>query len=164
MSRNKVIKFGGCLIFALIGAFLAIQLIPVWLLQRNPPVVAEPQWDSVQTRELAQRACFDCHSNETVWPAYSRVAPISWLVTLDTLRGRRALNFSEWGQPRASEGFFTESGEAGERGERSGGEAAETVSEGSMPPAIYLLTQPQARLTDAEKQQLITGLRASLQP
>ena len=45
--------------------FVAIQLIPVWLLQNNPPVVAEPKWDSQQTRDLAKRACFDCHSNET---------------------------------------------------------------------------------------------------
>jgi hypothetical protein len=74
---------------------LCIQLIPVWLAQKNPPVLSEPTWDNSQTRALAKRACFDCHSNETVWPAYARVAPVSWLVTLDTVRGRRHLNFSE---------------------------------------------------------------------
>ena len=45
--------------------FLAIQLIPVWLLQTNPLVVAEPAWDSPQTQALARRACYDCHSNES---------------------------------------------------------------------------------------------------
>jgi len=80
----------------LIVGFVLIQLIPVWLLQRNPPVSAEPNWDSPQTRALAKRACFDCHSNETAWPIYGRIAPISWLVTFDALAGRSALNFSEW--------------------------------------------------------------------
>ncbi len=128
--------------------FVAIQLIPVWLLQTNPPVVAEPKWDSPQTRALAQRACFDCHSNETIWPWYSRVAPVSWLVTLDTVRGRNSLNFSEWGVARREGG--------------GGGEIGGVISEGSMPPAAYILTHPQANLTDAEKQQLINGLQASL--
>lgn len=132
--------------------FIAIQLIPVWLLQTNPPVVAEPKWDSPQTRALAQRACFDCHSNETTWPWYSRVAPVSWLVTLDTLRGRNNMNFSEWGVARR---------EGGE-GREGGGGMGEVISEGSMPPAAYIWTHPQANLTDAEKQQLIAGLQASL--
>jgi mono/diheme cytochrome c family protein len=53
------------IIGGLIALVIAIQLIPVWLLQTNPPVTAEPQWDSPQTRALAQRACFDCHSDQT---------------------------------------------------------------------------------------------------
>ena len=125
---------------------LCIQLIPVWLAQNNPPVLAEPRWDSPQTRALAKRACFDCDSNETVWPAYARVAPASWLATLDTVRGRRHLNFSEWGQAK---------------GERMR-EVAEVISEGSMPPAPYLMLHPEARLSPTEKPQLIKGLQASL--
>ena len=42
------------------------------------------------------RACNDCHSNRTVWPWYSHLAPSSWLVVSDVNRGRKALNFSEW--------------------------------------------------------------------
>jgi cytochrome c551/c552 len=125
---------------------LCIQLIPVWLAQKNPPVVAEPKWDSPQTRALAKRVCFDCHSNETVWPAYARVAPISWLVTLDTIRGRRHLNFSEWGQTRGE-------------GTR---EMDEVINQGSMPPAIYVLMHPSSKLSQSEQQQLIKGLQASL--
>ena len=149
MSRKTI----GLLMATPIVLFLAIQLIPVWLLQNNPPVVKEPTWDSPQTRDLAKRACFDCHSNETTWPWYSRVAPVSWLVVLDTVRGRRNLNFSEWGVARTGS-------EGDER--RGGGEMGETILSGSMPPAIYIPTHPQANLTDAEKQQLIDGLQKSL--
>ncbi len=67
MSRRR-----GCLILGCIGTpillFLLIQLVPVWAVQTNPPVVSEPQWNSPQTRALAVRACFDCHSNQTTWP------------------------------------------------------------------------------------------------
>ncbi len=160
MSKN-VVRIAGMMAAAPIVLFLAIQLIPVWLLQKNPPVVAEPQWDSPQTRELAKRACFDCHSNETTWPAYTRIAPISWLATLDTVRGRRHLNFSEWGIAQ-SRGEGSEFGEGDEGGGRGGGEIGEVIADGSMPPSLYLTTHPAARLTDAEKQQLIDGLQASL--
>jgi cytochrome c551/c552 len=135
------------LLFAIpIVLCLCIQLIPVWLAQNNPPVLAEPRWDNLQTRALAKRACFDCHSNETVWPAYARVAPASWLATLDTMRGRRHLNFSEWGQAK---------------GERRR-EVAEVISEGSTPPALSVMLHPEAKLSPSEKSQLIKGLQASL--
>ena len=91
------------------------------------------------------RACFDCHSNETVWPWYSNIAPISWLVYRDVLEGREQLNYSEWGSQR---------GEGAEPGE-----AAEKISSGEMPPFYYLLTHPGTRLSDAEKQELVQGLQ-----
>jgi hypothetical protein len=159
---TKRIKIGVGLLGGLpVALFLAIQLIPVWLLQTNPPVVAEPAWDSPQTRALAKRACFDCHSNETTWPVYARIAPMSWLVTRNVIAGRGRLNFSEWGVARSS-GEGGEGGEGGRGGERAGGEFARTIERGSMPPSDYLLTHPGARLTDAEKQQLIDGLQKSL--
>lgn len=123
---------------------IVIQIPPLFL-QTNPPVSREPQWDSAQTRQLAQRACFDCHSNETVWPWFSRIAPPSWLVTLDVIRGRRHLNFSEWGAD--AEGA---------------GEVIEVIQEGEMPPGNYLPLHPEANLTPAETQQLIQGLTATL--
>jgi mono/diheme cytochrome c family protein len=124
---------------------LLIQLIPLPGRNNNPAVVAEPNWDSPQTRALVKRTCFDCHSNETVWPWYSYVAPVSWLVYNDVMVGRSRLDFSEWNRPQ-----------------RGAGEITEIVQEGEMPPAIYLPMHPSARLTDAEKQQLITGLRNTL--
>jgi hypothetical protein len=125
---------------------LLIQLIPLTGRGNNPPVIAEPPWDSPQTRALAVRACFDCHSNETIWPWYSYIAPVSWLVYSDTMRGRARLNFSEWTTAQL----------------RRANEVARVVQEGEMPPAIYLPMHPLAVLTSAEKQQLITGLTNSL--
>src|SRR5512143_3173323 len=80
----------------LVLAFVAIQFVPYERHPINPPVGAEPTWDSQDTRALARQACFDCHSNETEWPAYSRVAPVSWLIHRDVSEGRAVLNFSEW--------------------------------------------------------------------
>ncbi len=128
-------------ITALIGLALLIQLVPYGRDHNNPPVVAEPQWANTETRLLAQRACFDCHSNETVWPWYSNIAPVSWLLQRDVEEGREALNFSEWNR---------EYEEADEMGE--------VVAEGEMPPAVFLITHPEARLTADEKQTLSQGL------
>jgi hypothetical protein len=134
------------LVIALLVIFLVLQFIPIG--RSNPPVVSEPNWDSPETRDLAQRACFDCHSNETVWPWYSYVAPVSWPVVRDVVEGRQVLNFSDWGNVR---------GEA-----REAGEMAEVLQEGEMPPAPYVNMHPDANLTSAERQQLLDGLRATL--
>jgi len=134
-------------VIGLVAVGLLIQLIPLPGRGNNPPVTSEPPWDSPATRALAKRACFDCHSNETVWPWYSYVAPISWLVYNDTMQGRSRLNFSEWNTSRLQSDL---------------GEITGIIQEGEMPPLIYLPTHPDARLTAAEKQQLITGLTNSL--
>ncbi|MCJ7585441.1 MAG: heme-binding domain-containing protein [Anaerolineales bacterium] len=141
---KKILKL--VVIVVVIGlVVLALSQLIVAPLKTNPLVVSEPKWDSPQTRALAKRACFDCHSNETVWPWYSNVPPISWLVVSDTVRGRARLNFSEWGQGRVG-----------------AGEISEVIQEGEMPPAIYLPMHPNARLSNLEKQQLINGLSLSL--
>lgn len=130
-------------ILGLVGVVVLLSVVALFL-QANPPVTSEPAWDSPQTRVLAQRACFDCHSNETVWPWYDRLPGGSWIAVFDTLRGRRKLNFSEW---------------------RAGGrlkEVAEVIQQGSMPPGIYTMMHPTAVLNDQEKQQLIQGLQNSL--
>ena len=132
------------LLGALVVLAVLIQLIPYGRNHTNPPVAQEPNWDSPRTRELSVRACFDCHSYETIWPWYSNIAPISWLVYRDVIEGRETLNYSEWGSQR---GEGAEPGEAGEK-----------ISEDLMPPSYYLLSHPDARLSDAEKQELIQGL------
>src|SRR3954449_12180710 len=87
-----------------LGIGVVIQLIPYGHSHANPPVLKEPKWDSPQTRALAQRACFDCHSNETTWPWYTHIAPVSWLIARDVIEGRQHLNFSTWGQPTGRRG------------------------------------------------------------
>jgi hypothetical protein len=120
---------------------LVIQLLPFGRDHTNPPVRREPPWNAPETRELAVRACFDCHSNQTVWPWYSKVAPLSWLIWSDVTRGRKELNFSEWDRPQ-----------------REARESAGTIRKGSMPPWYY----PWAKLNTAERQALIRGLEATL--
>lgn len=135
------VKWG---LFGVLGLLVLIQLVPYGRDHQNPDVVAEPSWDSPQTRDLAVRACFDCHSNETTWPWYSNIAPLSWLIQRDVDEGREHLNFSEWNRRQRS------------------GESAETVREGEMPPPYYTVTHPNARLSDSEMQALAQGLTASL--
>ena len=79
--------------FALIVILTGIQFIPVE--RSNPPArsaVAAPS----EVQALLRRACFDCHSNETVWPWYSHIAPVSLLIAGDVRRGRKEVNFSAW--------------------------------------------------------------------
>lgn len=141
MKRKFVVRS----VLALGLAFLLVQAVPYGRSHTNPTVVAEPAWDSARTRELAARACFDCHSNETVWPWYSHVAPISWSVQEHVDEGRSVLNFSEWHRPW-------------EEAE----EAAETVREAEMPLRSYLAAHPEARLTPEERAELLAGLTATL--
>ncbi|HSB40227.1 MAG TPA: heme-binding domain-containing protein [Methylomirabilota bacterium] len=129
----------------LVVALLAVQLVPYGRGHANPPARAEPRWDAPTTRALAVRACYDCHSNETVWPWYSHVAPVSWLAQRDVDEGRRKLNFSEW-----------------DRAQKEARESAKTVRKGEMPPWFYVLVHPDARLTGAETQALVAGLEATL--
>jgi hypothetical protein len=138
---KKILKWSA---LSILGLFVIIQFVPFGRAHSNPPVQMEPQWDSPQTRELAKRACFDCHSNETAWPWYSNVAPMSWLVQRDVEEGRSKLNFSEWDRPQ-----------------KEAHEAAEQVQKGEMPLWFYVPLHPQANLSAEEKQMLIRGLQAS---
>jgi mono/diheme cytochrome c family protein len=137
-----------------VAGFLLIQLIPYGHNHDNPPVLSEPAWDSQQTRLLFYQACGDCHSNETVWPWYSNVAPVSWLVQRDVEEGREELNVSMWGAAYEDDDDEEAGAEAGE-------EMIETIVEEEMPPGPYLLQHPEARLTDTEEAALIAGIRAT---
>ncbi len=141
MQRPKLSRV--LLVLAALG--LAIQLVPYGRDHSNPPVVAEPKWDTPRTRELFFRACADCHSNATKWPLYSRVAPVSWLVYNDVQEGREHLNISEWNRPQ-----------------KDADEASEKLQEGEMPLPIYLPFHPEARLAPADKAALVAGLAATL--
>lgn len=127
-----------------LAGFLAIQLIPYGRDHANPPVTGTPPWDSGRTLALARTACFDCHSNETEWPWYSNIAPLSWRLANHVEEGRAALNLSEWGN-----------------GEQETDEIVEVVEEEEMPPWDYVLAHPDARLSDADRAALIQGLGAT---
>lgn len=138
---KKVVLFTAAAVAVLL---LVVQIVPYGRDHSNPPVTAEPRWKGEQTRALTVRACFDCHSNEVRWPWYSNVAPMSWLIQNHVDEAREELNYSQWDRP------YDEAEES-----------AETVQDGEMPPLDYLLLHPSAKLSDAERLELIRGLQAT---
>ncbi|MCB9497553.1 MAG: heme-binding domain-containing protein [Fibrobacteria bacterium] len=112
----------------------------------NPAVVAEPSWDSPRTRALAQRACFDCHSHETIWPWYSNLAPASWLVAHHVEEGREHLNFSAID------------------GSENVRKMIKEIRSHDMPTPDYRLMHASARLTEAERDSLVAGLERTFAP
>jgi hypothetical protein len=121
------------------GVLVLIQFVPVS--RSNPPVRGEIEGPP-EAMAVLQRACYDCHSNRTAWPWYSRVAPVSWLVSHDVAEGREHLNFTEWDALRPSARRHVIE------------ELWEEVEEGEMPLPAYRAMHPEARLSAADKETL----------
>jgi hypothetical protein len=128
-------------VFTGLALLAAIQLVPYGRDHTNPGGGRRIAWDSRRTEQLMTDACMDCHSNETQWPWYSNVAPVSWLVQHDVEDGRGRLNLST--------------------GDADVEEMVESIQEGSMPPWQYKPLHPGARLSDQEQQDLIRGLETT---
>jgi mono/diheme cytochrome c family protein len=133
-------------VVGLAAVFVLIQFVPYRV--DNPSTRDEPAWDQPRTRQLAQQACFNCHSNETDVAPFEQIAPLTWWITNHVKEGRGALNFSEW---------HTAAGE-------EAGEAAEPVAEGGMPPNYYtwLGMHSESKLSPGELQDLIDGLERTI--
>ena len=138
-TRKRLLR----ILLAAAALLVLLQLLPFGRVD-NPPVTAEPAWDSPRTRELAARACFDCHSNQSQRQWY-HLAPVSWLVAHDVSEAREHLNFSEW-----------------DREQDDADDAPDEVRDGDMPLRRYLLIHPAARLTEAERAELARGLEATV--
>lgn len=121
--------------------FVALQLIPVS--RPNPTVAPERSVYAAlavpaDVKAVLDRSCRDCHTNETSWPSYAYVAPISWLVARHVKEGRSELNLSDWAaydRAKATKKLF---------------EICEEVREGKMPLRPYLLTHEKAKLSRQE--------------
>ena len=122
------------IVIAVIAVLVLIQLIPVQ--RTNPPVTAEIQAPA-EVKAILKTSCYDCHSHETQWPFYSYVAPVSWFVARDVKKGRKRLNFSEWGTYSENLQEYLKQ------------QIYEDVSDGSMPLSQYVLLHPGARVSDA---------------
>ena len=140
-------RFIKILMIMIFMTLIAIQFIPVTY--TNPPIINEPNWDSSETRSIAVRACFDCHSNETDLPWYSTIAPVSWLIYNDISEGRDDMNFSEWKLKS-------------NKAEHLKDKIREEISGGEMPPWYYLPLHPEAKLTVDDKKMLIEGLQQTV--
>ena len=120
----------------IVFGFGVIQLIPVD--RSNPPVETDLPASPV-VKAILKRVCYDCHSNETVWPWYSQMAPFSWLLAWDVQEGREELNFSRWNRYSPKERT------------KKVKEIWEEIEEGEMPPWLYLPLHPEARLSAEER-------------
>ena len=135
---RRVLKYA---VLVLVFLFVAIQFVQPD--RTNPPVDSSSAFEAVakpspEVASLLRRACYNCHSHNTVWPWYAYVAPVSWLVADDVKTARRNLNFSQWNLlgPEMSRTRLKE--------------ACQEVKEGGMPLWNYRLMHPEARLTEAD--------------
>jgi hypothetical protein len=116
---------------------IGLQFIPVD--KSNPPVTGKVE-ASADVLAVLQRACYDCHSNETVWPWYSAIAPVKWPISRHVKVGRLHLNFSEWTQYEP------------EKQRHLADEIWEEIEHNGMPLKSYVMAHKDAELTMADKE------------
>lgn len=148
MSKNLKTIFLG-----VIGLLLIIQLFQID--KTNPPVRLEQDFIEITkppqaVEQLLRTACYDCHSNETEYPWYTSVAPISWWIRHHIDEGREHLNFSIWAEYDAEEQ------------DHKLEECVEEIQEEVMPLSSYTLVHKEAKLSTEQRQVLadwFAGLR-----
>jgi hypothetical protein len=142
-------RYGWYALGGIVVVLIAIQFIPV--ARSNPPVESDIGAPA-EIAAILRRSCYDCHSHETQWPGYSRIAPGSWLMARGVKEARGKLNFSTWNRYSGRD-----------RSERIE-EIWEQADEGEMPPRLYLLLHGDARLSEEDRQKLeVWSDRASRQ-
>jgi hypothetical protein len=117
------------IVAGLVAILILIQIIQPS--RTNPPVVPSRALEAhvdvpPEVQVVLKRACYDCHSNATVWPWYSYVAPISWYVAHDVNVGRSHVNLQDW-EAQVNE----------KEGKEHLGLTCKLIREGQMPPADY---------------------------
>jgi hypothetical protein len=132
-KKTRWILYGPGVLVALAAL---IQLVPV--ARTNPPVTHDLDAPP-QVKAILKASCYDCHSNETLWPWYSHVAPVSWLVASDVARGRHHFNFSTWDRYDTSRRHAIVT-----RGLKE-------IHRGDMPPWYYTIKHPDGKMTDQKR-------------
>ncbi len=127
-------------VLILVAAFAVSQFFRIE--KSNPPERLDASLDPT-VKPLLKRACYNCHSHETVWPWYSNIAPVSWLLASDVKGGRRNLNFSKW-----------ETYPADVQDDKKK-EVVEMVKGKDMPPWYYSIVHGDSRLTSEERSQIV---------
>jgi len=135
-------KFNKCkeAFWILVVIVILLQLVQVE--RTNPPVTGEIEAPE-QVMVILRRSCYDCHSNETAWPWYSYVAPMSWLVADDVHEARRHMNFSQWADYNTKQ--------KNHKTKLCG----KLVQEGEMPLWFYLPLHPDAQLLPEDVEILV---------
>jgi len=132
--------------------FIILQFIPNELPENSDNFnqdLIELENPPEEVKVILLKACYDCHSNHTVYPWYSYVAPVSWLVAKDVIEGREELNLSEWSE------------QSKRRKIKILSEMAEEIEEGKMPLKVYTVTHRDAILSEQEIE-IITSWTKSL--
>jgi hypothetical protein len=130
----------------IIAILLLSQLIPVT--RSNPPVSGEIL-TPVEISAILRKSCYDCHSHQTNWPWYSRIAPVSWLVIHDVEEGRDHLNFSTWNNYNSREKIKIYE------------EMREVLEKEEMPLKPYLWMHSEAKLSQKDLKNLFQWLNLS---
>lgn len=146
------------LLIAIAAIAVIIQFFPPTPAKTNPPV--DPARTFVASmkppkpvNDILRRACYDCHSNETTWPWYADVAPLSWTVRDHVMQGRKHLNFSEWLKP--GETTFSEWSDLED--------LCQVLKDKSMPIAGYDWVHANAKLSDADRQAVCTWVDTAIE-
>lgn len=148
---KKTLKWSAII---LLLAFLGIQAVRPE--KTNP--ASDPKLDirvhtqvPAEVSAIIDRSCRDCHSNQTTWPWYSQVAPVSWLVVDDVNHGRSHVNFSEWGTLDLK------------KADHALDEMCEELEKEGMPLASYTWAHAGTRLSDAEVKTVCDWTKAERQ-
>lgn len=123
-----------------VGLLVLAQLIRV---DKTPPEAQGEIPAPPEVRQILTRACYDCHSNQTTWPWYTNVAPVSWWISNHVHEGRRHLDFTQWDTYPAK------------RRKKKMEETRELVEKGEMPMPSYLWVHDEAKLSEQDKKTLI---------
>lgn len=139
MNVRRTVKY-----FIVVGSIVFVMMQFIQPNRDNPAIDASMTMQTQlnipsEISALLNRGCKDCHSNQTVWPFYSYVAPASWLVSYDVMEGRKHLNISEWGTYKEGKKIQKLSG------------IYQAVNDRSMPLPKYIPLHPEANFTDAER-------------
>jgi hypothetical protein len=135
------------ILLGLLAIFIISQFFPANLpevIQDNPADLLLNNDVPKEIGDMLKTTCYDCHSNETVYPWYSYVSPVKFLVSKDTRKGRKHLNFSEWENYSIEDKLEVLD------------EISEEVEEGEMPMKIYPIVHPDAKLSDVDREVLIS--------
>ena len=129
-------------VVGLVAILILIQIVQPS--RTNPPVVPSRSLEAhvqmpAEVQVILKRSCYNCHSSATVWPWYSHVAPVSWLVTNDVNTARGHINFQNW-----------EAQINPEEGKEHLGLICKLIRDGSMPPASYRIMHKDAYLSAEE--------------
>lgn len=130
----------------LVMVLLLMQFIP---LDRINPPEPSPVMAPDAVISVLKKSCFDCHSFRTKWPLQAYIAPVSWATSSTVHRGRKAMNFSEWGNSNHAD--FINRIQA----------IRKTVLEGSKHEPLYYTCNPQSRLSAAESTILLNWIDTS---